>query len=241
MPRTAIYSALILKSRISGESNRELQILTAEEGIIRAVVYGGPKSKLRAYTSPFNSGRLWVYHNPIKKSSKVSDFDVHSWRPGLRELYDRTMAAGAVAETILATHGGGGAWEQALTLAVSALNALENATEDLCERLLIQFLWRWAGLLGIQPFFENCSSCEKETAAVPVWYSESGVLCENCRKPGLLRIDPGSRRWLSTAGGIDPMQLYRYSMDGKSQNEAKALSCAILGEVLGKKLTSWEW
>ena len=48
-----------------------------------------------------------VYHDPSKDSRKLSDFDVRSWRPGLRELYERAMAADAVAETVLASHGGG--------------------------------------------------------------------------------------------------------------------------------------
>jgi len=108
MSRTAVYSALVLRNRPSGESNSEVTLLTAEEGLIRVTVFGGPKSKLRAYTAPHNSGQVWIYKDKAKDYGKLSDFDVHSWRAGLRELYERTMAASAVAETILSTHGGGG-------------------------------------------------------------------------------------------------------------------------------------
>jgi DNA repair protein RecO (recombination protein O) len=243
MSRTAVYSALILKSRASGESNREVFLLTAEEGIIKATVFGGPKSKLRAHASPFNSGKVWLYYNPVKDSAKISDFDVHSWRPGLRELYERTMAAGAITDTVLATHGGGGSWEYALHLATTALDALESANEDLCSRILIHFLWRWAGFLGLQPQVECCAACEKKADAL--WFSsrEGSVLCDDCapEQTGLIRLDLGCRRWLSAVAQLESSQLSRYSMDNKSIREVKSLAAAVLTEVLGKRLASWDY
>jgi len=180
MSRTFVYSALVLRNRPSGESNSEITLLTAEEGIIKSTVYGGPKSKLRSHSAPYNSGQVWIYRDPAKDYSKLSDFDVHSWRPGLRELYERTMAASAVAETILSTHGGGGDWGSALKMAAATLDALETAGEELCHRLLVHFLWQWAGFLGIRPHLEGCASCA--AADEPLWFSarEHTVLCGKC-------------------------------------------------------------
>ena len=256
MSRTTIYSALVLSNRISNlvianqEANSEITLLTAEEGIIRATAFGGPKSKLRAHSAPYNSGQVWIYCNPLKDNKKLSDFDVHSWRPGLRELYDRAIAAGGVAETILCTHGGGGDWRIALELATATLDALENASEELCPRLLVHFLWHWAGFLGIQPQIEYCSSCGIEIADSSFWFSscENNVLCRNCAdikssvpNSSLLQINPGCRRWLSATGAIEPHFLYRYSMDNRSYGEAKALTTAIMTGILGKRLSSWDW
>ena len=249
MSRTAVYSALILRSRASGESNRDVWLLTAGAGIIRATVFGGPKSRLRAHAAPFHSGQVWVYHDPVKDSRKLTDFDVHSWRPGLRELYERTTAAAAAAETILETHGGGGNWEAALDLAVTALDALESANEELCSRILIHFLWRWAGFLGLQPQFDLCASCANAADTdSPLWYSvrEGGVLCGRCAAedggaggPRLL-LSPGCRRWLVGAGPLAPSQLGPFTLDNKPLNDAKALTHAILTEALGRRLASWD-
>jgi len=275
MSRTAVYSALVLRSRPSGESNSEVTLLTAEEGIIKATVFGGPKSKLRAHSAPYNSGQVWVYRDPAKEYGKLSDFDVRSWRPGLRELYERTMAASALSETILCTHGGGGDWGEALKLASATLDALESANEELCPRLLVHFLWRWAGFLGIQPHIESCAVCGDRAASGPLWFSarEGSVLCGSCvpkdeinfqnqalspmsskelssnelsskelsSVPGMLLLNPGSRRWLTAVEPLEPALLYRYSMDGKSFHEAKSLACAVLTAALGKRLGSWEW
>ena len=254
MSRTAAYSALVLRSRACGESNRDVWLLTSGAGIIRATVFGGPKSKLRAHAAPFHSGQVWIYHDPVKDSRKLSDFDVHSWRPGLREMYERTMTAAAAAETILATHAGGGNWGTALSLAEGALDALESADEELCARILISFFWQWAGFLGLQPQFELCSLCGNAAAPdSPLWYSarEGGVLCERCasgQNDGAdpssgtrLLLSPGCRRWLVGAGQLAPSQLASFTMDNKSLNDAKALTRAILAEALGKRLASWDW
>jgi len=251
MSRTSVYNALILRSKPSGESNNEVTLLTAEEGVIKATVFGGAKSKLRAHCAPFNSGQVWIYRDKSKEYGKLSDFDVHSWRPGLRELYERTMTSGAVAETILASHGGGGEWGNALKLAIDTLDTLENANEDLCGRLLVHFLWRWASLLGIQPHVECCAACGQRGDGI-LWFNahEGDLLCANCSSEhgGLqrtsvneLKLNPGCRKWLSAVGDLESSLLYRYSMDNKSFNEAKALVCAVLTSTLGKRLASWDF
>ena len=252
MSRTAVYSALVLRNRPSGESNSEITLLTGEEGLVRATVFGGPKNRLRAHCAPYNSGKAWIYRDKSKEYAKLSDFDVQFWRAGLRELYERTMAAGAVAETILSTHGGGGEWEAALKIAAQTLDALENANEELCSRLLVHFLWRWTHLLGIQPLLE-CGSCGGNSEGA-FWYNirENSALCASCLQgmrdqaaptagAGEIQINPGCRRWLSAAGTLEPSLLHRFSMDNKSLSEAKALTTAVLAGALGKRLPSWDW
>lgn len=151
MPRTFTYTALVLRTRPSGESNREAWFLSAEEGILRATVFGGPKSRLRAHVAPFHSGPLWIYCDPVRDSRKVTDFDVLYWRPGIREQYDRTMAADALADTILNSHGGGGNWKAAFTLAGGTLDALEEASGPQCIPILLHFFWNWLDILGLRP------------------------------------------------------------------------------------------
>jgi len=251
MSRTAVYTGLVLRCRSSGESNNEVTLLTAEEGIIKATVFGGAKSKLRAHCAPYNSGQIWIYRDKAKdlthnfNHAKLSDFDVRSWRPGLRELYDRTMTAAAVADTINSSHGGGGEWGTALRLAAQTLDALENANEELCSCLLIHFLWRWAHFLGIQPNIEICADCENKLNEKVIYYSanDGTAVCSDCspQSSNSIKLNPGCRKWLSAVEKIEAPQLHRYSMDSKSSEEAKALVTSVLTGVIGKRLASWEW
>ncbi|MDR1588428.1 MAG: recombination protein O N-terminal domain-containing protein [Treponema sp.] len=251
MSRNFIFKALILRTRPSGESNRDVWFLCAEEGILRATVFGGPRSRLRSHAAPFHSGTVWIYHEPVKDSRKLSDFDVQFWRPGIRELYERTMTAGAVAETILASHGGG-IWGAALELANAVFDALDSADEALCEKVFIYFLWRWADILGLRPELNRCVRCGRDTGGKDaggtsptekLFFSarEGGFLCGDCAEgPHLPAAGPGCRRWLAAAENLPPSRLGPYSMDENSSREARALVRAIVGEALGRIPATWE-
>lgn len=264
MSRSFCYGVICLRVKSSGESNREAWFLSAEEGIIKATVFGGPKSRLRSQVSPFHQGRLWIYHDPVKDTRKVTDFDVENWRPGLRELYERTMTADSLAETILATHAGGGAWKKALDFAGKALDCIETANEKTCARILLHFLWVWTELLGVQPDLNHCGACACEAPGDGIlWYNlrEGSLFCKNCRNtsvdfeygsahaPGQDRdypenrdlvLEPGSRRWLLVIKDLDPHEALRYSPDNTGLRQARFLVLGILTEALGKRLPLWD-
>jgi DNA repair protein RecO (recombination protein O) len=246
MPRTFIRRALVLKTAPLGESNREAWFLSAGEGILRAVVYGGPKSKLRAHVSPYHSGTLYYYLDPVRDSRRVNDFDVRSWRPGLRELYERAMAAGAIADTILASHGGGGNWEGALDLAESSLEALAEAGEEAAGRMFTQFLWNWAGFLGLRPGLEEPLRGNRPCEAPPdelLWFDRLEGEFRREAGPGdrFLPLNAGARRWLLAAQITEPARLERVTADGGSLAQARTATTALMAGILGKELPSWNF
>jgi DNA repair protein RecO (recombination protein O) len=217
--RLFTYTALVLRVRPSGEANREAWILTAEEGIVRATVFGGPKSKLRAHVAPYHRGKLWIYRDPARDFRKITDFDVQSWKPGIRESYERSSAAAAIAETILAGYGGGGAWEEGFGLADASLGALEAADPGACERTFIYFLWNWAGILGIRPDLNETEDDHTVPGA-----------------PG-----PGARAWLRAALELPPLRMARSAMDGVSARQARLFVTTIVGNALGRRLGTWDF
>ncbi|MDR1105596.1 MAG: recombination protein O N-terminal domain-containing protein [Treponema sp.] len=251
MQRSFTRTALILRSRPSGESNREVWLLTAEEGIIRATVFGGPKSRLRAHAAPFHSGTVWLYHDPVRDSRKITDFDVVSWRLGLREMYERTMTANAVAETVLASHGGGGNWRTAFGLFSFTLDSLEEAAAEACPRIFVRFLWNWAAFLGGCPGLSCASSaCEQADDGV-LWYDrkEGIFLCTRCAglygtggsedgaAAGLLALGPAARVWLASP---EDGPLPRPFPDAPSFREARSVAMAVMEGVLGRRLATWD-
>ena len=214
MPRNLTYSALTLRVKASGESNREAWFFTAEEGIVKATVFGGPKSRLRAQVAPFHEGKLWIYHDPVRDSRKVSDFDVHSYRTGLRELYERIMTAASLAETILAFHGGGGNWPEAARLAGSVLDVLESADEATSSRLGLYFLWHWAGILGLRD-----------------------GLSVDFDSP--IKLGAGAKLWLNAIESLPAAEVKRVSLDGPSLEQARNFTQAVLAGALGQRLSLW--
>jgi len=248
MSRDITCQALTLRVKTSGESNREAWFLTSEKGLLKATVYGGPKSRMRAYVAPFHEGKLWIYHDPVRDSYKVSDFDVQSYRPGIREVWERAMAADALAETIFSSQGGGENWLEAVRLAGAVLDALNEAAAKACSRIAIYFLWHWAHILGIKPDLSACASCSCEAKREDVlWYSarKEALLCEKCSinikedTDSLLRVGCGARLWLKEIESLPPAALERVTLDGLSLEQAKALSQAVLTAALGRRLPTW--
>ena len=238
MRRSFCSAALALRVRPSGESNREASFLSAEEGLLTATLYGGPKSRLRAHVAPFNSGTLWIYRDPAKGFAKVSDFDVSSWRPGLRERWERGEAAYRVAGAILASRGGGGPWPEALQTALEALDALEDAGEDACELITFHFIWRWAGLLGIRSDPEHCCACGHGGDELLWFIRGEGFLCPSCAektgRPAGMAAGNQARRWLSMAEHCPPTEAASAPLDGEIRVELAALTSALAAYWEGK-------
>ncbi|MDR2601495.1 MAG: recombination protein O N-terminal domain-containing protein [Spirochaetaceae bacterium] len=151
MNRHKNFPALTLSMRSFGESNREAFFLTPQDGIVKAAVFGGPKSKLRAYVSPFQSGTLYLYSDSAKNTNKVTDFDVAAWRPELREMLERGLTATYISAALLAGCGGGVESSAAFDLANDCLDALKTADDSLCEAVYVYFLWNWLDVLGFRP------------------------------------------------------------------------------------------
>jgi DNA repair protein RecO (recombination protein O) len=213
MNRNISCTALALHSRQFGESNREASFLTKEAGVIRAVLYGGPKSRLRAFVSPFHSGLLYLYHDPARDSYKVTDFDVRAWRPGIREDYERTVTSTAIAQAILAGHGGGGGWEEAYALAASTLDAIERADAARTRRLFVYFLWKWADILGARPEIDRNAALSIE--------------------------NPAALRWLYGVDGLSAAEAAETALDGAALSAAKNSALEALRAAFGRKLESW--
>lgn len=247
MSRSSVYDALTLSVRSFGEANREALFLSAESGLLRAAVYGGPKSKLRAHVSPFHRGKLYVYHDPVRDSRKVVDFDVRSWKPGLRESLDRSLAAAAIVETVALSQGGGGDWATALEEADSSLEACSEAEDTAVPLVLARFFWVWTSLLGSQPELERCSRCACAAAGDEVlWYSrlQRELLCGRCVPEGdrgLRPLQPGSRRWLGAVSRTDPRSALRIGLADDAVRNVGRFVMEVLSDAMETWPRSWSY
>lgn len=246
MNRSTTHEALVLTVRPSGESNREAVFLTGDSGLVRATVFGGPKSSLRAYVAPYHSGELLVYRDPVKDFRKVTDFNVKHWRPGIRELLERSFAAAAIAETAIASHGGGGSWPEALSLCKESLDVLDTASAADCPSAIARFLWKWTELLGARPDMDSCDDC----ACIPagdevVLYSrrEGTVRCRRCagnrETADAVDLGPGARAWLRAVDRADARTALRIGADPVSLGQAKEIAILAAENAVGSRLKTW--
>lgn len=185
--------AIILFCKPFGESNRLVTYITQEDGICTSVLYGGPKSKLRSKVSPWNSGTIYLYNDEVKKSSKITDFDVKNYHLSFRESLFKVWAANLATE-VLCISKCAGSPSEAFYFFKGFLDGLEIANEYQGQTGLIRFLWRYINLLGILPSEYICIKCQKsfvtrnntqntlEYKLGGAFYSqaENGFICSNC-------------------------------------------------------------
>ena len=185
MSRNSSLQALVLSVRQFGEDNRIVKFLSKEKGIFDAVLYGGPKSKLRAYVSPYHFGKLWIYTDETKHSIKITDFEVIKYHPEIRENLFKTWCASFCAELLIKTDATG-EYEKIWTLANGFLDGISVSSEDECRIAFLRFVWRYIGIMGLQCDIESCIHCG-ETLNPKIheqkfYYSivENGFICNNC-------------------------------------------------------------
>ncbi|MCR5765842.1 MAG: DNA repair protein RecO [Treponema sp.] len=160
MNRTSQTKAIVLSLKEIGENNFNVTLLTQFQGIIYATLYGGPKSKLKSLVSQWNSGIIYLYHNPEKNQTKISDFDVKNYHQTFSSSLFKLYAASLAAEIAIKTKCAGSN-EECWKLVSGFLDGLDLSNEEQGRVGLVRFLWRYLDLLGIRPDATYCGRCGK--------------------------------------------------------------------------------
>ena len=259
--------ALVLSLSAFGEGHREAHLLTQDRGLIRAAVFGGAKSKLRALVSPFQTGKVWLYTDPVKKSSRITDFDVVAWRPGIREELVRSWCASFCAEVVTRSHGVAD-WR----LVNAYLDGIAVSGEDECRRGTLRFVWRTLEAAGLCPDLSACARCgdalfseeplAPQTAeTVPlddadpsingqkgenevVYYSpvDDALLCGRCAQAGERRfpLSVGSLRYLRAIGSERPDAVRRLRVSPREYAELRGFLFFLVSRMVDGTLKTLE-
>jgi len=248
MGRSSTFPAVILRSRECGEANRIITLFSADQGIVDALLYGGPKSKLKSLASPYHSGRAWIYYDPVRDSRKVSDFDPESTYPGIRARLRPALHAALWAELLIRSRAGGSDFEHAFLLLVNCLKALDDMDEDDAPYASFVFLWGYSGLLGLRPDPRDCSSCAGQIPADGVEYysiQEGGFVCGSCRSEegangAFIPVPPGVARYLERLSETDVSQALRLRLDEKGRVACQKVAFALARRMAEGELNALE-
>lgn len=162
--RNQSYDALFLRSKDSPAGDRIVTVLTAEEGILDAFVFGGSRSSLRSTASPFVYAKVFVYSDPVRHYRKLSDMSIIESFSRLRESYRKLWSSSVIAELVVKTSGCGGEYAEVLDLSLEALRVLDREDEDKTDLTLLAYLWKTLEIMGLQPDLEHCAHCGKALA-----------------------------------------------------------------------------
>jgi DNA repair protein RecO (recombination protein O) len=196
--RNVTAQAIVLQNRKSGESNRNLTLLSKELGIFEVTCYGMRKPKAGIHVRQFMEGVFYLYYYQTRKRFVLKDFNPLKTNDGILLDYAHVVSADLLCEFVLKTGCDDMTYAYRLLSRSLELLCLGNIPEDL---IVIQFLLRLIRENGFFSSFERCPVCDREIDAQEVMSFTSHLsapCCEQCGDLGATMIlPPGARRYLS--------------------------------------------
>lgn len=254
MNRSTSTSAIVLSLKPLGENNSSVTLLTPESGIVYAVLYGGPKSRLRSLVSQWNSGKVWLYENPEKNQIKISDFEVANYHASFSQNLFKSYAASLAAELAIKTRCAGST-SQCFLLISGFLDGMELCDEQQSRLGLIRFLWRYLELLGIQPLTHVCSNCGRnilDSRFAPNAFSyynsmENSFICPECtvssgsgHSENMISIQFNAVQYLSALTVLTPFEARKLSIDEETYGQIRQFVFFLIENSIDQKLNSIE-
>lgn len=233
--------SLVLSLSPFGEGHRNALLLTRNQGLVHAAVFGGPKSSLRARVSPWQTGTAWLYTDPVKNMVKITDFDVLFWRQGLRENLVRTWCASLCTELITKSHG-----VTDWTLVNAFLDGIAVSDETECRLALLRFLWRILSGAGLCPDCESCSRCGAGISGKNgvLYYSpyEDGFVCPDCahRDEQRILLSREALDYLMAITRLKPSEVRAIPLGYGAYAELRSFLFFLLNRMVGSPLKTLE-
>ncbi len=205
--RSASFEAVILRAKEVPSGARVVTLLSADQGIIEAFVFGGGKSKLRSLASPWHRGTAWIYRDTGKDLIKLTDFDAITEYSGIRSDLGAIGVASFASEFIVATSALGGDWADALALTTALLSTIDSARRDTIDRAVSLFCIRALELMGLLPDPDECSACAGAMGRDALHYysrRSGGFVCASCARsdPDSVDVPAGAMAWLDAASRL---------------------------------------
>ena len=220
MNRSYYTNAIVLNLKPTGENNNSVTLITPDKGIVYATLYGGPKSKLRSLVAQWHSGKVWLYDNPEKKQTKISDFEVTNYHTTFGQNLFKMYAASLAAELAIKTRCAGST-EQCHTLLQGFLDGMELCDEEQSRLGLIRFLWRYLALMGVQPEAD-----------------EDGVFAPEAISYYNGNISSQAVEYLGAITHLEPSKVRQFSISKDTYCELKDFVFYIISSNIGAELNT---
>lgn len=237
MQRNIKSDALVIRTRRVGDYHKSITCLTPRLGLIDALVYGAykGKSKLSGITDSFSCLYIHFYHNPAKKSYKVTDAEELQLFPSLRNNLSRYYRASLFSEIVLKSCGGGGDSEKLFSLILESFSILNTCPLKKIDFVVIQFIWRFLTFSGINPDVNTCSGCGASIAPGEILIlmpEENVFVCRKCAVSRSFQLNGGERKYLDYTSGLDFKAAVEIGLQNSSAQSLKRILLFMIQNFL---------
>ena len=176
--------AIILQSFKYSDTSKILRLITRTHGLQSVIAKGAtrPKSQFGGVLEPFAEGVATFFARDNRDLQTLSGFELTRSRQALGADLIRFGGASLIAELVLRS----GIEEPDADLfdvVRNALDAIQNATTDSVESVVLGQAWSLIAQLGFAPALDECISCGRVIAdeeEVSFDYGAGGVRCATC-------------------------------------------------------------
>ncbi|HXG22380.1 MAG TPA: DNA repair protein RecO [Methylomirabilota bacterium] len=237
-------SAIVLRSRPHGESDKIVTFLTRDWGKVTAIAKGAKRSQRRFVNvlEPFTHVRLRFRPGRAEELAFIFGCDLlQSFRGPSGDL-QRFALASYLCELIDAMVTGREAGEETYTLLLETLQLLENPG-DISPASLPAFELLLLAHTGYAPHFTDCHQCGRELTEASSWVFSpglGGLLCAECRDRGgstvVLSVD--TVHFLADIKHAPLAAVLNFPAPPRVSKELRAVAGAMLARHLHRPLKS---
>lgn len=227
-------AGIVLRGYPFGEADRVVVLLSPHHGKLRTVAKGVRKTKSRfgGRLEPFTHVELVLYEG--RNLDVITQVEVVEAFPRLRSDLERVTAASTMVESIDAV-----AQEDEPSVALfgllsDGLRSLEGGGSG--RDLVSSFLLKLAAAVGVAPALDHCASCGRPDLLTRFSFDGGGVMCDECRSEGSVRLRPGLTAYLS---GLARCELSAIPVaDPTFSGEAMGVARRFVEHHLDRRLSS---
>ena len=187
--------AVVIRTHKLGEADRIVTMLSRYHGLIRAVAKGVRRttSKFGSRLEPFMVVDIQLHEGRnLDTVSQVETLNAYGGQ--IIEDYPSFTAATAMVETAEKLAGGETSPQQYLLL-LGGLRALANREHE-SGLILDSYLLRALSVAGWAPSFTDCARCGQPGIHRFFVLQAGGMVCEECKIAGAVKLDDESARLL---------------------------------------------
>lgn len=227
---------MVLRTVKLGEADRIVTIFTQVHGKIRGVAKGirKPTSRFGARLEPTTHVALQCY--PGRELDVVTQVETIDSNRALREHYGSLTHAVSMLEAVDQASPERERNTPMYRMLVGALRALGERPSPLVAPA---FFWKLLSLEGFHPHLDSCVRCGDENGSWTTFdQSEGGLICDDCRRFGGVRVRAGTVTCLRAMLGGDLARVLAEPPEVEVVSEVERLALGALEYHLERRLRS---
>ncbi|HEY5584060.1 MAG TPA: DNA repair protein RecO [Ruminiclostridium sp.] len=237
------YKGLVIREVNTGEADKIITVLTAEEGKISIAA----KNARRAKNSLSSGTQLFCFSDYMlfkgKELYNMSSCEVIESNYEIRNDIVKLTYCSHILDLIMDNVQEGDSCESVLQLLLNTLYIIAKTDRSL-ELITRVFELRLMSLLGYEPHVTSCIKCYKtEDENMYFDLDSSGLVCSECVIPKgrVIRLLPGTVKALKYIMYINPQKLYNFSLSEDSIKELSVISKKYIKEHIGKEYNKLDY